>query len=226
MADKKEKFDSVFKKVGELHLPKFSGTRIMMVPLVLGDIKSVPDFLREWNETLIKLMELGAHPGKIGYLTIDEKIVKRDETHRRAGAHVDGAYHGGFGGWGGGGGGWGSVSGGGWGGVGTGMLTVANRPGCKAWNQTFVGRVGWEGEAEHLMDQAREENAVVFGADEVYWVDGACVHTSLAMTEDTPRQFVRLSLPSAAPWFEGYTENPLGVKPSGPILSRRQFMDA
>jgi len=216
-----DKFDSACRKVGTLVLPPFAGTRIMMMPLVLGDIKSVPAWLAAWNTTLGQLFELGAHPGKIGYLTIDEKIVGAGETHRRAGAHVDGAYQGGFGGWGGGGG---PGLGGGWGSVGNGMLTVASHAGCRAWRQTFAGRVGLEGEAEHLMPQAREDAAVTFGAGEVWWVDGACVHASLPMAHPTARQFVRLSLPSEAPWFEGYTVNPLGVKPSGPVLPRRPFM--
>ncbi len=211
-------FKSTFKKVGDLVLPKFSGKRIMMMPLILGDPKSIPDFLEEWKETIAQLAALGAHPGEIGYLTIDEKIVKKEETHRRQGAHVDGAYHGSFGVWGGG-------SGGGWGSLGNGMLTVSSHPGCKAWNQEFIGNVGLEGEADHLLSQAHEECSVTFGANEVFWVDGACVHMSLPMKETTPRQFVRLSLPSKAPWFEGYTENPLGVSPSGPILSRRTFLD-
>lgn len=44
-------------------------------------------------------------PKKTGmaYLTIDEKIVKKGESHRRGGPHTDGNY---LFGWGGGGSGW------------------------------------------------------------------------------------------------------------------------
>ena len=59
-----------------------------------------------------------------------------------------------------------------------------------------------------------------------YWMNATCVHESLPMRSNTRRQLLRLSLPSTAPWFEGYTESPLGVKPTGPILPRRDtFMD-
>jgi hypothetical protein len=48
----------------------------------------------------------------------------------------------------------------------------------------------------------------------------------MPMKTATKRQFVRLSLPSDGPWFEGYTENPLGIKPPVEILPRREFMDS
>lgn len=213
-----DSFESKFKKIGKVELPLFSGVRVMMLPVIIGDDTSIPDLLKgQWKATFHDLSEMAPqHKGKVGYLTIDEKIVEPAKTHRRAGAHVDGVFQGSIGGWGGGGG---------WGSVGNGMLTVASHPGCRAWAQTFVGRPGYEGECDHLMDQAEGEGTL-FGANEVYWLDGLCVHESVPMAEPTARQFVRLSLPSCAPWFEGYTENPLGIKPTGPILPRRAFMDA
>lgn len=54
-------------------------------------------------------------------------------------------------------------------------------------------------------------------------VDGLCVHESVEQKEDCERIFVRLSMPSAAPWFEGYTKNPLGILPTGKILPKREF---
>ena len=232
-------FQSKFIEVGDILLPRFSGTRVMMMPITLGDLNSVPDELAHYLPTLKQMFD--AHPkhhGQVGYLTIDEKTVKKGKTHRRAGKHVDGVYRGSCGSWGGstGGGSWGGGSnpapsgggwggGGGWGAHGTGMLTVSNIVGCKAWNQEFEGALGYEGEADHLADQCKEENATLFQPNRLYWVDGLCVHESLPMLEDCDRQFIRLSMPSTAPWFEGYTENPKGIKPTGPILPRRSFMD-
>jgi hypothetical protein len=214
-----ESFESKFTKIGDVTLPYYAGTRVMMLPVIIGNEASIPDLLAgEWKATFHELSELAnpAHKGKVGYLTIDEKIVQPAKTHRREGKHVDGVFQGSTGSWGGGGG---------WGSVGNGMITVASHPGCRAWNQTFIGRTGYEGECDHLADQCEGEGTL-FGAGEVFWVDGLCVHESVAMTRPTPRQFVRLSLPSNAAWFEGYTENPLGVLPTGPILPRRSFMDA
>lgn len=214
------RFNSVSRKVGETNFPRFSGIRVMMMPIVIGDPKSIPSHLSPYSRLLLDLFEKDqAHAGRVGYLTIDEKIVQAGKTHRRAGLHVDGIFRQRGGGWGGGGGG-------GWGAIGTGMLTVSSVVGCRAWNQEFEGLPGPEGECHHLADQARPEAEVLFGAGEIHWVDGLCVHESIPMAQDTERAFVRLSNPSTAPWFEGYTENPLGILPTGPILPRRAFMDA
>jgi hypothetical protein len=210
-------FESCFHQVGELALPAFTGKRVMMMPFIIGDADSIPDSLGDWRQATVDIAKLGnqAHFGKVGYFTLDEKVVQPDSTHRRAGKHVDGVFRGLPGSWGGGG----------WGSVGNGMLTVASHAGCRAWRQTFDGLPGDEGECDHLADQCVGDG-ILFGAGQVFWVDGHCVHESVPMTQATPRQFVRLSMPSKAPWFDGYTTNPLGIKPTGPILSRREFMDA
>lgn len=209
-------FTSTFEKVGSVTLPTFSGIRIMMMPVRMGDIKSLPDYLSAWKETVSRLFKFSKCKEGIGYLTIDEKVVEKGLTHRREGLHVDGIYQGSCGGWGGG-------DGGGWGSVGNGMLTVSNYPGCIAYNQDFQGFPGMEGECDHLKSQCRD--GTIFNAHEVFWLDGLCVHESMKVPEAVKRQFVRLSNPSTAPWFEGYTENSMGVKPTGKILPRRSFLD-
>lgn len=212
-------FDSNYEEVGEVDLPQFSGIRVMMMPIVLGDISSLPILLGGWIDTIAQMFRMrDQHAGDIGYLTIDEKHVKAGETHRRAGLHVDGIYQGKTGAWGGGGGGWSSV--------GNGMLTVSSPAGCRAWRGRVYGLAGDDGECEHLRDQFPEESGELFRPGVVYWVDGLCVHESVPMVADVDRQFARLSMPSTAPWFEGYTEKPLGVKPTGPILPRRKYMDS
>ena len=208
-------FESRCEWCGSLTLPAFTGTRVMMLPVVIGEPASLPDELSHWRDAFAKLSAFAPeHTGKTGYLTIDEKVVEREATHRRAGLHVDGIYNGGAGGWGGGGGG-------GWGSVGNGMLTVSSPAGCRAYTGPFVGWPGNEGEAEHLRNQLGAP--IMFEAEQVWWVDGLCVHESVPMARPTPRTFARLSLPSVAPWFEGYTVNPK-VAPTGPILPRRVFM--
>lgn len=232
-----EYFNSTFEYLEKIQLPDFSGTRVMMMPIIIGDTDSIPDFISSWKYTVRQLSDMSGFAGHIGYLTIDEKDVLPGKTHRRSGKHVDGIYKGAAGGWGGG---WG-------GGIspgisppkphhgsipesehGTGFLTVSSYEGCKAWNQSFVGWPGPEGECDHLSDQCQENHEKIFGAYEVYWVDPLCVHESMPMKNATRRQFARLSLPSDAPWFEGYTENPLGIMPTGSILPSRPeaFMSA
>jgi len=193
----------------------------MMMPVVLGDIKSVPAEYQDWHKVLEALFDTAKeHNGQVGYLTIDEKVVESGETHRRAGKHVDGVYNGECGGWG-------PVNtGGGWGVKGAGMYTISSHAGCKAWNQSFEGWPGRDGECDHLANQCSDANAEIFEPHRAYWVDGMCVHESLRQVANVFRTFMRLSMPSCAPWFDGYTVNPLGVLPTGPILPRRQYMDA
>jgi hypothetical protein len=213
-------FDSRCEYIADIGLPEFTGIRIMMMPLVIGELSSVPDYLSVWKEVIHRLFlcdffrfGTAEHLGKVGYLTIDEKEVGPGKTHRRAGLHVDG----------GAGRGWG---GGSWGSRATGMLTVSNAVGCQAWNQGFYGEPGWEGDCEALRPQLKRSARVILQPEKVYWLSGLCVHESMEQSAPVKRQFVRLSLPSTCPWYEGYTENPLGVKPTGEILPRREFMNA
>lgn len=214
-------FDSVFEEVGEVRLPEFSGLRVMMLPVVLGDVGSLPDFVSVYQTVFVAMCGVERserHAGSVGYLTIDEKVVPPRSSHRQAGPHVDGMFRGGPGAWGGG------LSGGSRETLGNGMLTVSSPAGCRAWNQRFEGWPGPDGEVDHLMGQARDECATLLDAGGLYWVDGLCIHESVPFEEATSRRFVRLSLPSEGPWFEGYTANPLGVLPTGPILGPREQM--
>lgn len=219
------KFESKLIRLGPAKLPTYSGVRIMMMPLIVGDLESIPRELYDWRGIVRRLWfmdftQFGAarDSGKVCYLTIDEKFILPGQTHRRAGLHVDGIYQGRSGGWGGGpGGGWSSKS--------TGAITVSSHVGCRAWLQSFNGYPGPEGECDHLASQCRSSSEVIFEPHTAYWFDGLCVHESITQSEPVARQFVRLSLPSNSPWFEGYTENPLGICPTGDILPRRQYMD-
>lgn len=206
-------FESTFRKLwnhSEMKFPEFSGTRIMMMPVQLGSLKGIPKHYAKFVDYLYYMTEY-RHHGKIGYLTIDERNVTKGNSLRRSGLHVDGYYKGKCGAWGGGGG---------WGSVGNGMLTVSSTSHCKAYLGMFEGTPGPEGECEHL---TLPNEGILFEANQVYWVDGACVHESLPVEEDTQRQFVRLSMPNNGPWFDGYTENPTGILPSGEILSKRSL---
>jgi hypothetical protein len=207
-------FASTYRKVwnhSPVQFPEFQGLRVMMMPVRLGNLRGVPSAYQELLLTLYSMVE-GRFFSKIGYLTIDEKELLPGETLRRPGLHVDGYYHGRCGAWGGGGG---------WGSVGNGMLTVSSTSHCRAYLGWVEGEPGPEGECDHLQPPGPGE---ILEAKQVYWLDGACVHESLPVTERTHRQFVRLSMPSNGPWFEGYTKNPAGVLPSNEILPRRKFM--
>lgn len=206
-----------------LAFPNFTGTRVMMMPVKLGSVLGVP---RQYIDLLKKLYGLveSRFIGEVGYLTIDEKEFTEDSTHRREGWHVDGFYHGKCGAWGGGGS---------WGSTGNGMIVLSNVVGCEAVVGDYPLAIGDEGEVvyrckEEMRDYEVHHSGVpthLFEAGIPYWVDGACVHRSTTQKAGTKRQFLRLSMPNNGPWFEGYTENPLGIMPTGEILPERtEFM--
>jgi hypothetical protein len=219
---------------GACTLPEFTGIRVLHMPVILGDRKSVPEILSGY----LPLLELCAeaesrHVAKVVYLTVDEKIIPAGESHRRPGLHVDGWYkteenvgtHAPMRG-----GGWGGGGGGSWGGAGvlgdegTGLLTIASSPGCKAWKQDFQGEPNHEGDCEHMRPQCSEDHGEILKPGSLYWFSSLCVHESLRLSVERRRHFVRLSLPSMADWYEGCTPNPLGVKPSGRVMPRRRFV--
>ena len=184
-----------------------------MLPFRLDNIATLPDYLFEWFPTVKKMVAVSPCKSGVGYLTVDQKFVKAGETPRRSGLHVDGVYLDGPGVWGGGP--WGSIK--------DGMITISDKVGCRAWRGTFEGWPDSEGGCAHFAHLLGEPT--IFEAGQMYWVGGLCIHESLPQPVDTFRTFVRLSMPSDAPWFEGYTVNPR-VSPTGPIYSRRKFMDA
>jgi hypothetical protein len=170
-------------------------------------------------------------PEGVAYLTIDEKVVEEGKTQRQRGLHVDGI------------GADGQLDTGIWAihsyrnfvasmwqegaqkwqhsasGIG-GMITVSNPAGCRAWYKDFEGKIDNNGDCEALRAKFPESESTVFEAGVAYWCGATCVHESLPMQENTQRTFVRLSMPSDAPWHEGYTRNPKGIKPTGVIIPR------
>jgi hypothetical protein len=213
-------FKSFGKKVTSVKdmFPTFTGTRVMMMPFYAHDVEgSLPENLKGYTQ-LIRNM-INAAPENVqyweentAYLTIDEKSLVPQQCQRKEGLHVDGMYKGTLSGaWGGSGGGWGSC--------GNGMLLVSNTDDlCKMWVGEFDGYPVNDGDCEHLRSQLSSQQEVSFKAGDVIWADGLCVHQSFAPIEAVKRQFVRVSLPNNSSWFEGYTENPLGIKPTGEII--------
>jgi hypothetical protein len=190
-----------------VRFPKFRGIRVMMMPFLVEDpIGTLPENLYHYATMTRDILNYGADRG-VGYITIDESLVKTGETHRRPGLHVDGIGPDGRAAPYGGGGGYAA----------RGMYLAASVKGCRGWNKVFKGWPGLNGDCAHLSDQCRPEDAIPFEANTVYWCSPLAVHEPLQLAQDTPRQFLRVSMPSDAPWHEGYTENPLGIKPGGPI---------
>lgn len=215
--------------------PEYTGLRIMMMPIVSCDPRTFPDSIRSYQNIVMEtLLLFPQHYGKVVYLTIDEAHLKKGQTHRRPGLHVDGVFRtddfSSGGSWGGGGGGWG-------GGAyrvtnlhqeGNGMILFASARGCDAWTNDKSFRTyefSYEGSIEHCRKEIETSFSCLHLKPNVaYWMNPYCIHESLPAPKTQQRQLVRISLPNNCPWFQGYTENPLGIKPTGPILPERSQM--
>ena len=195
---------SELRLLGTIGVPRNTGDRIMMMPFDLADPKTTPP---AWREFVDEMVYLGPCRSGVGYLTVDDAMVKRGETHRRPGLHVDGV-----GGWGGPPGPWGGAQG---------MLVAASRVGSRAWHQFIDGEPAADGDCEHLRPRLADHAKQTLWCDCAWWLGPNCVHEAVEMAEDTQRTFVRISMPSNAPWFDGYTPSPYGVMPTGPILPAR-----
>lgn len=193
---------------GWCRFPEFKGTRVMMMPYQIEDPHgSLPDYLQDYAHMLscsVPVIDRG-----VGYLTIDEALVPAGTTHRRPGLHVDG---GSYGGWGGGGGGWAGTGG---------MYLAASVTASMGWVGDFQAVIGPDGEVDQLDLQTHRLDPIALVKGTVYHCNSHFLHQALPLAQTVQRQFVRVSTPSDAPWYEGYTENPLGIRPTGPVLPSR-----
>jgi hypothetical protein len=181
----------------------------MMMPFALHDMTTVPPGYRAMVTSICD--KLYGPPGGIGvaYLTVDEARLRAGEHHRRPGLHVDGV-----GAWGGGGGGWGA----------SGFVLACTVQPPIAWTGRVKGWPGPDGDCSDLA-AALPRDGRRLATHEAYLCGPLLVHASTPMGRPGPRQFLRISLPNICPWFEGYSESPYGVKPTGPILPRRVAME-
>merc|ERR1712187_129511 len=154
----------------------------------------------------------------VGYLTIHESLVKKGQSQRRSGLHVETPGN--------------LRSGGGfkemryfWGcgfvrfdssRVEGGIFMASNAAkSCKVWDVQLkhpASVVGKLGDLEHLREVLGEGTCME--AMKLYWITDVTPHESLPMAEDTYRQYFRVVTSSLSAWYpENATPNPLGIKP-------------
>lgn len=213
-------------ELGRVELPEFSGVRCQMMPFRVDDPSGTVPF-EQWRPLVSFVCSIAKEHG-VGFLTIDEAIVQPGQHHRRPGLHVDcggsatdhggapppapkhggsppapGPAHGASGGHGG-------------------MFTVASHRGCRGYVGIVAGDQGADGDCSHLLDRIAGLRRVDMLPDVLYWANHTFIHETLPATEVQSRQFVRVSMPSAAPWHSDYTPSPIGIRPAGPIVGPRQ----
>ena len=221
----------------EVAFPLSTGLQINMMPFLmepLFDLTRLPENLREYWTVMVKplLGVLKGQHGTVCYLSVDERDVVENESHRRGGLHTESpgrllkdaflngydigsaAYtnnlH------------WGystaTLNGG---------LFVASNvaDSCAAWDCAVTGAEEGEplikphGDIEHLRPTleaiAKEER---LEANRMYWMTDRTPHESLPLKKACHRQWFRLVTSAVSAWFVDHsTPNPNGVVPDPDI---------
>lgn len=193
--------------------PAPSNIQINMMPFKMGDLDSIPKEYHAYAPMIEAC--LGHVPnerGRVGYLTIDERVVEAGQTHRRAGLHTDRHPNSTKGGdgqvsrWGG------SIPGYG------GLFLGSNVPDSCSLLDCWVDAPGPHGDCEHLRGSLLEElterevGPTTMLPNRIYWINDTTPHESLPLPNNTPRQFFRLVTSNVSHWFRKHsTANPLGT---------------
>jgi hypothetical protein len=184
---------------------------VNMMPIIMGDLVSVPDPLRGYLP-LINACDF--EPGTTVYLTVQESQVASGASQRRGGIHTEGfnpdglseLY---------GGGEWG----GGWGGS-KGIFMASSDGACRIWNQE-THDVNHHGELRHDINL---EEAIECEPSVLYWMTDRTPHQALPSKEEGYRQFFRLVSEDVSVWFsEHNSPNPTGVVPGCPVVTLNKF---
>lgn len=188
--------------IKEINLPEWKGDRVYMHEFDMEN-PILPDGCERWLSTIEEIISYSPTKKGKAYLTIDEKLVRSGETHRRGGPHTDGNY---LFGWGGGGSGWltgedgrflpqdkheqqyCSEHGG--------MFVVSSYEACKGWNGEFSGQPGQGGDCSNI--DLSNLSDFILKKNTLYWGNSTFIHESLPVQEDVKRQLIRITLPSDA----------------------------
>lgn len=76
----------MFREINQIEFPKFSGININMMPFIFGDTESIPNSMASYWDII---NECNFEKDAVCYLTITETMVRKSETQRRGGIHVE-----------------------------------------------------------------------------------------------------------------------------------------
>lgn len=205
--------------VGSVKFPAPTGLSVNMMPFVMGDPGSIPEFLHGYLPMIESCQLELEQLGKTGYLSVTETRVITRVSQRRAGIHTE--KHPGIG-WGGGGG---------WGGP---VQDVTTRrdgiymsstvdDSCYIWD-TRIKTPGEMGNCEHLRKELGTVPGLFTDADGLYWLTDSTPHESLTLAPGTFRQWFRLVTHKVDLWYAQHsTANPLGVSPACTVVEGSKY---
>lgn len=203
-------------RASKVEFPKPTGININMMPFVSGDLSTIPDEFRGYDEIIqlcLRDLRLSSDSPAIFYLTIQESFVEPGSCQRRPGLHTDMlstltwgelTKKGG-----------GTLTGNSWGGsvqsLGGIFLASNVADSCRAWDAR-VDYPGLLGDCSGMREALGE--GTMLEANHLYWITDRTPHEALPMAEGGHRQFFRLVTDNVDVWYTQHsTSNPLGVKP-------------
>jgi len=234
----------MYKQICPIEFPRPTGVQVNMMPIIAGDMYSIPDGLRQYNQ-LCSLVPFAK--GSTVYLTITESQVAPGDYQRRPGLHTDGTrmrcWGGGWGGgsrpvppqapevpvlpakepppapsprrgWGGG------LWGGGVSNLSKGIYLASSDGCCKVYDC-----ITYDVDDLGALSEEPQAPSKVMEPSTLYWITDRTPHASLPSCGHYTRQFFRLVADEIGVWFAQHsTPNPLGVQPNAPIEYQSKFV--
>lgn len=192
------------REVGIVKFPFPTGININMMPIVHGDIGSVPEFLHGY----LPIMGQCLLPEGVAYLSIQEGVVPKGGTLRRPGIHTDGGKDTGWGE----GGGWGATQ------ADKGIYMASSDGLCRAWDI-----LTWDVDEMGALEEPTTPS-IKLVPNMLYWMTDRTPHESLPAPRIVHRQWFRLVSGAVGVWWAQHsTANPLGVRPTCPIRYDNKF---
>lgn len=209
-----------FARLGKVRFPSPSDISINMMPFIIGDPNSIPEEYQQYLPLLETCDAYRSERGRIGYLTIQESLVRKGQSQRRPGLHTEApglvllpggegirvvSSHWGMGDFCGE---YDNLKGGIY-------MASSLSQSCRVWNVQIdnPGEVtGHLGDIEHFRELL--EAGSTMDANELFWITDRTPHESLPVKEGMYRQYFRFVTSGVTVWFENHsTKNPLGIRP-------------
>jgi len=206
---------NALRRVGFVKFPPPKGINVNMMPFVIGDPKSIPSAIRDYYSIIEACPIPSTELGKIGYISVSESVIPKNNSQRRPGIHTERSHPGER-----------------WGGWGRGCIDDEKLIGgiymsstlddtCRAWDVN-ISNPGHLGDCEHMRDLLTDP--ILFKKNELYWMTDSCPHESLPVEEDVYRQWMRFITSRLSVWYEDHsTPNPLGILPNCEIIKGNKF---
>ena len=92
---------NALRRVGFVKFPPPKGINVNMMPFVIGDPKSIPSAIRDYYSIIEACPIPSTELGKIGYISVSESVIPKNNSQRRPGIHTERSHPGErWGGWG------------------------------------------------------------------------------------------------------------------------------